>query len=258
MSMETVAGIFTSRAAAEGAIREIHSLGIPTDRIALLTPGMSDKRVESEVPTDDTEQPGMGAAMGGTVGGAIGVAGGASLGAAAASLLVPGVGPVIAGGILGAALLGAGGTLTGVAAGQALEKELESGLPHDELFLYEDALRKGRSVVVAFVEEEGAIYAVRSAFAGAGAEGIDEARENWWIGIRDAEEAEYKATGRTFQAEESSYRRGFEDAMKKRGKESETTSDFIASHVEADNEAFRRGYERGLSYQKGLREKYKV
>ncbi len=256
--METVAGIFASRAKAEQAVREINALGIPNDRIALLTPGMSDQAVERAVPTEDTEQPGIGAAMGGTVGGAMGVAGGASLGAAAASLLVPGVGPVIAGGILGAALLGAGGTVTGIAAGQALEKELEAGLPHDELYLYEDALRQGRSVVVAFVDDEGAIYSVRNTLAGAGAEGIDEARENWWIGLRDAEEAEYEAAGRSFQTDEASYRRGFEDALKKRGKASERPDDFIASPVGPDNEAFRRGYERGLKYQKGLREKYKV
>lgn len=256
--METVAGIFTSQAAAEEAVREIHSLGIPNDRIALLTPGMSDKRVESAVPTEDTEQPGIGAAMGGTVGGAIGIAGGASLGAAAASLLIPGVGPVIAGGILGAAILGAGGAATGIAAGQALDHELEAGLPHDELFLYEDALRKGRSVVVAFVKDEGAIYAVRGAFASAGAEGIDEARENWWIGLRDAEEADYEAGGRTFQTDEASYRRGFEDALKTHGKESDAPHEFIASHVEADNEAYRCGYARGLSYHTDLREKYKA
>jgi len=256
--METASGIFASRSAAEDAIREINSLGIPNDRIALLTPGMTDKRVEQAVPTDDTEQPGMGAAMGGTVGGAIGVAGGASLGAAAASLLVPGVGPVIAGGILGAALLGAGGTVTGIAAGQALEKELEAGLPHDEIYLYEDALRQGRSVVVVFVDNEGAIYSVRSALASAGAEGIDEARENWWIGLRDAEEAEYEAGGQAFQSDEGSYRRGFEDALKRRAPESDTPQEFIASPVGADNEAFRRGYARGQKHQKALREKYKV
>src|SRR4029434_6671191 len=125
--METVAGIFESRAGAEEAVRELHSLGVPNDRIALLTPGMSDARVEKAVPTSDSEQPGMGQAMGGTVGGAMGVAGGATLGAAAASLLVPGVGPVIAGGILGAALLGAGGTVTGMAAGPALDIEMDGG-----------------------------------------------------------------------------------------------------------------------------------
>jgi hypothetical protein len=256
--METVAGIFSSRAAAEEAVRHLHSLGIPNDRVALLTPDMNDQRVETAVPTADSEQPGMGSAMGGAVGGAIGVAGGASLGAAAASLLVPGVGPVIAGGLLGAAILGAGGTVTGIAVGEALEKELEAGLPHDELYLYEDALRKGRSVVVAFVDNEGEEYSARAALAGAGAESIDEARENWWIGLRDAEEAEYQARGRTFQTDEESYRRGFEAAMKSRGKNTAEPSELSASSADTDNEAFRCGYERGQTYQKSLREKYKA
>jgi hypothetical protein len=254
--METVAGIFPSREAAEQSVRELESLGIPHDRIALLTPGMSDDRVEREVPTADSEQPGMGQAMGGAVGGAMGVAGGATLGAAVASLLVPGVGPVIAGGLLGAAILGAGGTATGIAAGGALEKELESGLPHDEIYLYEDALRKGKSVVVAFVDDEAAIYSVRGVFSGAGAEGIDEARENWWIGLRDAEEAEYQAkyqtSGRTFQTDEASYRRGFEAALQSRGKESSVFAG------DGQDDAFRRGYERGQGYQKSLREKYRA
>src|SRR3979409_1036096 len=117
--METVAGIFQKRAGAEEAIRQLHLLGIPNDRIALLTPGINDDKVESVVPTSDTEQPGMGSAMGGAVGGAMGAAGGATLGAAAASLLVPGVGPVMALGVLGAAILGAGGAATGMAAGGA-------------------------------------------------------------------------------------------------------------------------------------------
>src|SRR5687767_14534208 len=181
--METVAGIFSSRGKAEEAVRQIHSLGVPNDRIALLTPGMDDERVEKAVPTADSEQPGMGSAMGGAVGGAMGAAGGATLGAAAVSLLVPGVGPVIAGARLGAALLGAGGAVTGMAAGEALEEELVAGLPHDELYLYEDALSNGRSVVIAFLEDEGAVYAAQGALAAAGAESIDEARENWWIGL---------------------------------------------------------------------------
>ncbi len=256
--METVTGIFKSRGAAEEAVKEIHSLGIPNDRIAFLTPGTSDAQAEGAIATDDTEQPGMGAAMGGTVGGALGVAGGATLGAAAASLLVPGVGPVIAGGILGAAILGAGGAATGIAAGQALEKGLESGLPHDELYLYEDALRQGRSVVVAFVDDEGAIYAVRSALAGAGAEGIDEARENWWIGLRDAEEAAYQASGRSFQTDEANYRRGFEEGLRRRGHKLDDAKEFVASPVDADNQAFRRGYERGQSYLNAVREKHKA
>ena len=70
--METVAGIFQAREQADHAVRDLHALGIPNDRIALLTPGMSDARVEDSVPLADSEQPGMGQAMGGTVGGAMG------------------------------------------------------------------------------------------------------------------------------------------------------------------------------------------
>jgi len=257
--METVAGIFATRAGAEEAIRQLHLLGIPNDRIALLTPGMNDERVESVVPTADSEQPGMGAAMGGAVGGAMGVAGGATLGVAAASLLVPGVGPVIALGVLGAAILGTGGAVTGIAAGKALEKELESGLPHDELYLYENALRQGRTVVIAFLDEEGATYAAQGALASGGAESIDEARESWWIGLRDAEETEYRTSGGNFQTDEANYRRGFEAALRTRGEKSADQENANASSADAEsNDAYRRGYERGQGYQRSLREKYKA
>ncbi len=245
--METVAGIFRSRADAERAVKEVHAIGVANDRIALLTPGMSEERVEETVPTADSEQPGMGKAMGGAVGGAMGAAGGASLGAAAASLLVPGVGPLIAGTILGAAILGAGGTFTGMAAGEALEEGLVKGLPHDELYVYEDAVSKGRSVVIAFVEEEESENAAREIFAGAGAESIDEARESWWIGMRDAEEEDYQASGGNFQTDEASYRRGFESAL--------ASAD--ATAPSDSEEAFKRGFERGQAYKKNLREKYK-
>jgi hypothetical protein len=251
--METVAGIFESRTDAEESVRKIHSLGVPNDRIALLTPGMNEKNIERTVPTADSEQSGMGTAMGGAVGGAMGVAGGATLGAAAASVLIPGVGPVIAAGILGAAILGAGGAAAGAAAGQKLESGLESGLPHDELYLYENALRQGRSVVVAFVEDEEKEPAVRDAFFRAGAESTDQARENWWVGIRDAEEAEYQSTGRTFKTDEANYRRGFETAVKSQSWWSKQKQ-MDTAPTDLDDEAFRRGYERGLGYCKNLRE----
>lgn len=253
--METVAGVFQSRAGAEEAVRQLHSQGIPNDRIALLTPEMDKQQIENAVPTADSEQPGMGKAMGGAVGGAMGVAGGATLGAAAASLLVPGVGPVIAGTILGAAILGVGGTATGMAAGEAMEEGLVTGLPHDELYLYEDALRKGRSVVIAFIEEESAKEAAQRSLASAGAESIDAARENWWVGLRDDEEADYQATGRNFQTDEANYRRGFEAALKRRpgAKDVEQSAPGAGS-----DEAFRRGYERGLAYQRSVREKHTI
>src|SRR5207244_12792798 len=98
--------------------------------------------------------PGMGRAVGGTVGGAIGVAAGATIGAAAATILVPGVGPVLAFGLIGAALFGGGGATAGALAGEALEEGIAQGLPHDELYVYEDALRKGRTVVIALADSD--------------------------------------------------------------------------------------------------------
>jgi hypothetical protein len=183
----------------------------------------------------------------------MGIAGGATLGAAAASVLIPGVGPVIAGALLGAAILGAGGTAAGMAAGEALEEGLVSGLPHDELYVYEDAVRKGRSVVIAFAENEELEQSARAAMTNAGAESIDAAREDWWLGLRDDEAADYQATGKLFNTDESSYRRGFETALRNRGE------DIAKLSTSGDmDDAFRHGYKRGCAYHKSVRENYKA
>ena len=245
--METVAGVFRSRSDAERAVQQLHKGNIPNDRIALLTPKTDDQEIEQQVPISDTEQPGMGQAMGGAVGGAMGAAGGATLGAAAVSLLVPGVGPVIAGAILGAAILGIGGAATGVAAGEAMEESLVTGLPRDEVYVYEHALSKGRFVVIAFAETEESEEAARTVMASAGAESIDSAREDWWVGLRDAEEEDYRRTGGAFQTDEANYRRGFETALSG-ADDSARASD--------TNPAFQHGYKRGKEYQKTLRERY--
>ena len=143
--MEAISGVFKTRARAENAVTEALKAGISPDRITLLTPGSVDqvnKEIES-VAVDTTEQPGMGKAMGAVAGGGVGFAGGTLLMA-----LVPGLGPITAVGLLGAAILGAAGATIGAAAGNELEKSTTEGLPEDEIFVYEDALRQGRSVVI--------------------------------------------------------------------------------------------------------------
>src|SRR5918911_770984 len=127
--MKTVAGIFNTRGDAERAVERLRALGLAEENISLLTPGTTPEQLDDEVPTTETEQPGMGKALGGTVGAALGVAGGLHLGSALASLLVPGVGPVLAAGMVGAALLGAGGAAAGIAAGEKVEESIAAGLP---------------------------------------------------------------------------------------------------------------------------------
>ena len=154
--MKAVTGVFRSRADAERVMTQMRSLGIPEDKITLLTPDKMEKNLQS-VPNESAEQPGMGKAIGAVVGAAAGLSGGALLVVA----LVPGVGTITAIGLLGAALLTAAGGSIGAVAGGKLENSMTEGLPEDELFIYEDALRKGRSVVVALVEDEAAATRLR-------------------------------------------------------------------------------------------------
>ena len=116
--METITGVFETRSAAEHALQSLHQAGIPSDKLTLLTPGSADqigKEIQS-IPTDTTEQPGMGNAIGALVGGGIGLTGGSILMA-----LVPGLGPVTALGLLGAGILTAAGATVGAAAGGKAE-----------------------------------------------------------------------------------------------------------------------------------------
>src|SRR5437016_4004522 len=115
--MKSIVGIFNSFADARRAAAILRSIGVQENRISVLSPRTSEAQVAAAVPTSESEQPGMGRAIGGTVGGALGVATGLEAGAAAASILIPGVGPVLAFGLIGAALLGGGGAAAGALAG---------------------------------------------------------------------------------------------------------------------------------------------
>jgi hypothetical protein len=259
--MEHVVGIFRSTSDVERVVQQLKLSGIDQDKIAVLRPGESARKVEATVPTTDTESEGMGEALGGTVGGAIGAASGATLGAAAASLFIPGVGPVLAAGALGAALFGAGGALAGVAAGHALEEGLAPGLPHDELFIYEDALRKGRSVVIVFSDDAEAADKARKSLLQAGAESLDAAHENWWLGLRPAAQERYESAGGNFNRDELSYRRGFEAAVhpQVRGKSFDQAMTFLTRRDPncATDAAFRAGYDSGQAYLQNWQEKIK-
>jgi hypothetical protein len=191
----------------------------------------------------------------------MGVAGGLHAGTVAASFLIPGVGPVLAFGLLGALIFGAGGAATGALAGGALETAMADGLPRDELYVYEEALRRGRSVVIAFTDEEQIAASARVAFERAGAETVDAARESWWIGLRDVEAEHYSAGGGDFNMDEAKYRLGFESALHPdcRGRECEDMMSRLNQKYGADSAtpAFREGYNRGQHYLQVVGEKQK-
>ncbi|HEX6210371.1 MAG TPA: hypothetical protein VF136_06320 [Methylomirabilota bacterium] len=241
--MQTAAGVFVRRADAERAAAALASGGVPRDRITLLAPGDDTRRV----PTDEGEPAGMGAALGAVTGAATGL----PLGAAV-SLLVPGVGVVIASGLIGAVLLGAGGA----AVGATLEESLTRGLPRDELFVYEDALRRGHSVVIAVLEDDALAETARSILTAAGAESVDAAREHWWLGLRSAEQEQYADGPHVFERDEALYRRGFEAALggEARGHTWEEALDGLRRRhgADCDRAAFRRGWDRGHAYRRAV------
>jgi hypothetical protein len=248
--MQTVAGVFQSAKEARRAASELLLSGFSRDQVSLLLPGASEEQIHS-VPTSETEQPGMGKAMGGVVGGSLGAATGFELGVYATAL-IPGVGPVISAGIAGAALLGAGGLIAGMELGAAGEKKSTEGVPADEIFFYEDALRQGRSVVILLARSDEEKHRAQHLLASMDAESIDAARDAWWIGLRDAEAEHYRALGHNFEQDHDIYRAGFEAALRRecRGRTVEDAADCLKWwHPNTwDSEAFRRGFARGRAY----------
>jgi hypothetical protein len=255
--MKAVTGVFASPSDAQRALSQFHDLGLVEDRVTLLAP--KDQEHEPDVPISSTEQPGMGKAIGALIGGAAGLSAGPLLVAA----LVPGVGPITAIGLLGGAVLAAAGASVGAVAGGKAEDAMTDGLPEDEIFVYEDALRKGRSVLIALAKDDAETAVFRELLKAEGAESTDAAREQWWIGLRSAEREHYSSQGRDFGNDEKFYRLGFESALhaRTRCKEYDQTLAEMDSKIEELEhqypvvdvaEPFRRGYERGRDYYQQL------
>jgi len=259
--MDAISGIFNSRAEAERAIDLLGALGVAGERLVLLSPGIEDSEVEEVVTESESGKPGTGEKMGTAVGRGIGIAGGIMLGGVVGSVFVPGVGAVLAAGVLAAALLGTGGAALGAAAGSALDEKAAEHLRHDQLHLYEAALRQGRSVLVAVATDEREAQAIREVLADTGAETLHHARENWWSDLRSAEEAAYKKEGRDFAPDETLYRRGFEAALHPhvRGKTFAESAGLLGQYFgnDQETEAFQRGYKRGQAYYQDLLENFR-
>jgi hypothetical protein len=252
--MRAVTGVFHSREDAYHGVAELQRAGFSRELISLLSPESGELEVHA-VPVSDTEQPGVGKAIGGVVGAALGMAGGFELGVAATAL-IPGVGPVLAAGLAGMALLGAGGAAAGAAAGSQIDQDGTGGLPADEIFFYEDALRQGRTVVVVMANGAAEAERARELLGGAGAESLDAAREAWWIGLREAEAEHYRALGYNFERDNETYRAGFEAALQPpvRGKSYDEAAEYLRRAYPQiwESDPFRTGFARGREYREYL------
>ena len=160
MERSTVVGVFEHRDDAERAIDELHRAGFTDEQIGFI---VRDGDHTTRDVTTGTSQAGEGA-----VGGMLAGAGIGGLIAAAASLLVPGFGPVLAGGILAATL---GGAAIGAAAGGILGALIGMGVPEDEARYYESEFTAGRMLVT--VKADGRFNEARDILYRFGAYDVD-------------------------------------------------------------------------------------
>ncbi|HWZ48122.1 MAG TPA: hypothetical protein VNX00_07890 [Herbaspirillum sp.] len=136
-----VTGLFLDRDSAERAYQAVTELGYKHADVNLVMSDNTRKRYFSGDNTTETElgsKAAEGAGIGGAIGGALGAIAGA-LAAVGTTLVLPGVGLVIAGPIA-AALAGAG---AGGATGGIIGALVGWGIPEERVKHYESGIKKG-------------------------------------------------------------------------------------------------------------------
>ena len=137
-----VTGLFRNRDDAERAYQALASRGYSRDDVNLMMSDEARRRhfsgVEADTELGDKALHGVGSAIGGTVGAVV-----AAIAAIGTSLVLPGLGLVVAG-PLAAALAGAGaGGLTGGLVGALVG----AGIPEDRARIYESGIKEGGIVM---------------------------------------------------------------------------------------------------------------
>jgi hypothetical protein len=132
----TVIGLFAGRPGAEAAIRDLKDSGFKDDQIGVAHQDGDEQRdLLDATGATAAEGAATGALGGGVVGGLIGLLG---------SLLIPGVGPVVVGGVLASTLTGAG---VGAATGGIIGALAGLGVPEEDARHFDNGLREGRILV---------------------------------------------------------------------------------------------------------------
>jgi uncharacterized protein (TIGR02271 family) len=135
----TVVAAFHEREHARDAIDDLKRAGFKDDQIGYTARHMDASGRAVEPAGDAAGGALAGAATGGVLGGILG---------AAASLLIPGVGPVVAAGFLGPILGGAAaGAAIGAAGGGIIGALMNAGVPEEEARYYDTEFRAGRHIV---------------------------------------------------------------------------------------------------------------
>jgi hypothetical protein len=137
MKRKHYVGVFDERSDAELAARDLREKGFKDDEIGYAW--RDDAGKTHQEGNKSAEMAASGAGTGVVLGGIIG---------AGAALLIPGIGPVVSGGLLATALAGAAtGAVAGGVAGGITGALMGLGIPEDEAKYYNDQFSEGRTLM---------------------------------------------------------------------------------------------------------------
>jgi uncharacterized membrane protein len=142
-----VVALFQDRSDAEDAIRDLKNGGFTNEHIGIATQdsigavetGTEDAEDEGKVVEDTANGLAEGAAAGALTGGVLG-----GLVGLISSLLIPGLGPLVVGGVLASTLMGMG---VGAATGGLIGALVGMGVPEADARYFDAGLREGRTLV---------------------------------------------------------------------------------------------------------------
>lgn len=155
---KVIVGLFSDRVSAEHALVDLRASGFDTQRMGIV---MRDPNEARETGASQGVTSTAGAVTGGVIGGTLG-----AILAATGTLVIPGIGPFISGGILATALAGgAAGWLVGGLVGL--------GLSHEEAQYYQGRVEQGGVLIT--VDPQGRDEEARQILLKNGAENLDAA-----------------------------------------------------------------------------------
>jgi uncharacterized protein (TIGR02271 family) len=171
---KTVVGLMDTPREAESVVRDLTgSCGCNRSDIGLMARG----DIEGSSPRTDDQSSGevaagalKGAGTGAAVGGVLGLVAGA------ASLAIPGVGPIIAAGPIAAALAGAG---IGAVAGGIIGALTNIGVPEEEAHYYAEGVKRGGTVITVHARDDRTADCAAQVMRQHGAVDIEQRADQW-------------------------------------------------------------------------------
>jgi stress response protein YsnF len=145
----TIVGLFDTFPAAQAAVQDLVSTGIPREEISITSNNATgEHRLDAGTGEGHGTHAGSGAATGAGIGAVVGGVGGLLVGMGL--LAIPGIGPILAAGPLAAALAGAG---IGAVTGGLLGALVGMGIPEEDAHAYAEGVRRGGTLVTVSADD---------------------------------------------------------------------------------------------------------